>query len=129
MSVEALETWHQLVASRDVSRLDSILADDVVFHSPIVHTPQIGKEITKQYLVAAFQVLFSDTFKYVRQIVGERDAVLEFTVEIDGIFVNGVDMITWNENDQIKEFKVMVRPLKAINMLHEKMMQELQKNR
>ncbi|MGB5325851.1 MAG: nuclear transport factor 2 family protein [Pseudomonadales bacterium] len=126
---QALETWHRLAASRDVALLDSILADEAVFHSPIVHTPQIGKEITSKYLKAAFHVLFGDTFKYVRELVGERDAVLEFVVEIDGIFVNGVDMITWNEEGQIIEFKVMVRPLKAINLLHEKMMMELQESK
>ncbi|RZV56415.1 MAG: nuclear transport factor 2 family protein [Pseudomonadales bacterium] len=126
ISSEALLKWHQLVAEKDFSSLDTVLADNVVFYSPVVHTPQVGKEITKMYLFAAFQVLCNDTFKYVREVAGEKDAVLEFDVEIDGVIVDGVDMITWDEHGLISEFKVMVRPLKAINTLHQLMMKELQ---
>ena len=101
--------------------LATLLADDVVFYSPIVHTPQAGKPITTQYLVAALHVFGNETFRYVREVVGEHDAVLEFMVEIEGISVNGVDMIKWNDAGQIVEFKVMLRPLKAINLIHQKM--------
>ena len=121
MSVNVLDTWHQLVASRNAGGLDSLLAEKVVFYSPVVHTPQIGKAITKQYLAAAFRVFFNESFRYVREVVGSSDAVLEFQVEIDGISVNGVDMIKWNEAGQIVEFKVMLRPLKAVNLIHQKM--------
>ena len=117
----ALARWHELVRHRDAAGLDDLLADDVVFHSPVVHTPQLGKQITQQYLAAAFQVFFNPDFRYVREVVGEHDAVLEFTVEIDGIAVNGVDMIKWNPDGRIVEFKVMLRPLKAINIVHQKM--------
>lgn len=114
----AVQAWHDLVDAKNPALLDEILADDVIFHSPVVHTPQRGKQITKLYLAAASQVFFNDTFTYQRELVSDNDAVLEFTTEIDGIFVNGVDMLTWNDKGQITEFKVMVRPLKAINLIH-----------
>ena len=121
-----LATWHQLVQGRNTRGLGALLADDVVFHSPVVHTPQIGKAVTTQYLSAAFHVFFNESFRYVREVVGAHDAVLEFTVLIDGISVNGVDMIKWNDAGQITEFKVMLRPLKAINLIHQKMAAMLQ---
>ena len=121
MPVTALTAWHQVVADRSPRGLTTLLADDVVFYSPIVHTPQVGKPITTQYLAAALHVFGNDTFRYVREVVGEHDAVLEFMVEIEGISVNGVDMIKWNDAGQIVEFKVMLRPLKAVNLIHQKM--------
>lgn len=119
--IDTLSTWHALVATRNTKGLDALLADDVVFHSPVVHTPQTGKAITTQYLGAAFHVFFNDTFKYIREIIGPRDAALEFQVEIEGIVVNGIDMLKWNDEGQIVEFKVLIRPLKAINLIHQKM--------
>jgi hypothetical protein len=120
-----LQRWHDLVESRDIVGLDQLLADDVVFHSPVVHTPQRGKKVTIQYLSAAFLVFFNDSFRYVREVTGSRDAILEFKVEIDGIEVNGVDMMAWNDDGRIIEFKVMLRPLKAINLIHQKMAEML----
>ena len=116
-----LAAWHHVVQSRDMAALGRLLADDVVFHSPVVHTPQRGKAITFQYLAGAMQVLNTAQFRYEREIVGEHDALLEFSTEIDGISVNGIDLIRWNAAGQIVDFKVMVRPLKAVNMLHQKM--------
>ncbi|WP_372861857.1 nuclear transport factor 2 family protein [Spongiibacter sp.] len=121
-----LDTWHQLLNNRDINGLDQLLDDDAVFLSPIVHRPQQGKALTAMYLSAAFQVLVNDSFHYVREVVGKQDAVLEFEVEVDGITVNGVDMIHWNEAGKITEFKVMLRPLKAINLIHQKMAEMLQ---
>lgn len=121
MTIPTLDAWHRVVAERNAAGLDSLLADDVVFYSPVVHTPQVGKPITTMYLSAALRVFGNDTFRYVREVAGDHDAVLEFLVEIDGITVNGVDMIRWNEGGQITEFKVMLRPLKAVNLIHEKM--------
>ena len=126
MTTNTIATWHQLVANRDVSGLSLLLADDAVFHSPILHAPQIGKALTKRYLTAAFSVFFNESFHYIREVVGERDAVLEFVVEIDGITVNGVDMIQWNDDGKIVDFKVMLRPLKGINVIHQKMAAMLQ---
>ena len=121
-----IDTWHRLVQTRDAAGLKELLAEEVVFHSPVVHTPQRGKKLTHMYLAAAFNVFFNDTFQYVREVVGENNAVLEFDVVIDGIQVNGVDMIAWDEHGKIVDFKVMIRPLKAINLIHQKMGQLLE---
>ena len=128
MTANALTRWHQLLQSRSPRGLGDLLADDVVFHSPVVHTPQVGKAVTLQYLSAAFHVFFNPSFRYVREVAGANDAVLEFQVEIDGISVNGVDMIKWGADGRIVEFKVMIRPLKAINLIHQKMAAMLQAN-
>lgn len=126
MTPATLSTWHQLVRTRDTKGLAALLSDNVTFYSPVVHTPQAGKAITIQYLSAAFHVFFNESFRYVRELAGDRDAVLEFQVEIDGISVNGVDMIKWDDEGRIVEFKVMIRPLKAINLIHQKMAAMLQ---
>jgi len=126
MSIDTLATWHRLVKERDVNGLDTLLDEDAVFHSPVVHKPQLGKSITARYLGAAFQVFFNETFHYVRELKGERDAVLEFELVLDGITINGVDMIKWNASGKITEFKVMLRPLKAVNLIHQKMAAALQ---
>jgi ketosteroid isomerase-like protein len=124
--------WHALAQRGDPAGLDNLLADDVVFLSPVVHTPQRGKALTKGYLTAAFRVFFNSDFRYVREIKGPRDAMLEFETEIDGVVVNGVDVIKWNDEGRITEFKVMVRPLKAIQLIHQRMaatLTSLQENR
>lgn len=122
-----MAAWHDVVRSRDPVALARLLADDVVFHSPVVHTPQRGKAITLKYLMGAMQVLNTEAFHYLREIVGKRDAMLEFATVLDGIEVNGIDLIRWNDAGQITDFKVMVRPLKAINAVHQKMGEMLQK--
>lgn len=116
-----VEKWHQIIKAADADALDDILADDAVFHSPVVHSPQEGKALVKMYLTAAFAGLTNDSFKYVREVVDGNQAVLEFSVTINDIHVNGVDMFTWNEEGKITDFKVMIRPLKAINMVHQGM--------
>lgn len=126
MSHQALETWHRLVRTQDPAGLQALLAEEAVFHSPLMHSPQRGRKATAMYLGAAFRVFFNPTFRYVREIVGESDAMLEFETEIDGILVNGVDVIRWNDAGQIVDFKVMLRPLKAINLIHQKMAAMLQ---
>ena len=120
-----LEKWHRLVRDHDAAGLPDLLADEAVFFSPVVHTPQRGKVLTTIYLSAALEVFANESFRYVREIVGERDAVLEFEVELEGIVVNGVDLIKWNDHGQIIEFKVMLRPLKAVNLIHQKMAEML----
>jgi ketosteroid isomerase-like protein len=119
--------WHKLLEAKDAAGLDNILADNVVFHSPVVHTPQVGKQITTLYLSAAFFVFNNGHFKYLREIISGNNAVLEFTTVIDGITINGVDMITWNADGKITDFKVMIRPLKAINLIHKMMGEMLEK--
>jgi len=125
MKSKAIDTWHHILDSRKPEMLTDLLGDDVIFHSPVVFTPQAGKAITHKYLTAAFYVLYNDTFKYVREVINDYDAALEFTVEIDGVFVNGIDLITWNDNDKIIDFKVMIRPLQAVNLIHQKMSNKL----
>jgi hypothetical protein len=120
-SIDTLAAWHDLVRRRSADDIEALLDDDVVFHSPILHTPQVGKALTIMYLTAALHVLANDSFTYVREVVGPRDAALEFRVEIDGIVVNGVDLIRWNDAGRITDFKVMLRPLKAVNLLHAQM--------
>lgn len=121
MNPHPIDTWHRLVESVDPSGLEQLLAEDAVFLSPIVHAPQRGKALAKAYLSAAFQVFFNPSFRYVREIIGPSDAMLEFETEIDGVLVNGVDIIKWNASGEIVEFKVMIRPLKAIGLVHERM--------
>jgi len=127
MSIDTVAAWHKLVANQDSGGLDALLADNAVFHSPVVHTPQAGKALTRAYLMAAFRVFTNETFRYVREIEGPRDAVFEFQVEIDGMQVNGVDLIKWDDDGRIVEFKVMLRPLKAVNLIHQKMGAMLQR--
>ncbi len=127
MMNNTIATWHKLVEDRDAAGLDNILAENVVFHSPVVHTPQAGKPITLLYLTAALHVLNNDTFKYLREVISGNNAVLEFQTVIDGISINGVDMITWGEDGRITDFKVMLRPLKAVNLVHKMMGEMLQK--
>ena len=121
MTIDTMATWHQVAKDRDVKGLYNLLAEDAVFHSPVVHTPQVGKSITGKYLSAAFEVFFNESFTYVREVHGEGNAILEFEVEIQGVKVNGVDMISWNEAGLITEYKVMVRPIKAVSMIHQNM--------
>jgi hypothetical protein len=127
MIEDTMATWHKVVENQETGLLEELLADDVVFHSPVVHTPQEGKAITLLYLTAAAEVLGGDGFHYVREVIDGRNAVLEFKTEIGGIQINGVDMIHWDEQGQIDDFKVMVRPLKAINLLHRMMGEMLEK--
>jgi hypothetical protein len=114
------------VRDQDPSGLNALLAEDVVFYSPVVHTPQRGKRLAAGYLAAALRVFSNPTFRYVREIVGASDAMLEFETEIDGVLVNGVDLMKWNGAGQVVEFKVMIRPLKAINLIHQRMAALLQ---
>jgi hypothetical protein len=118
--------WHAIASARDPASLGALLADDVVFVSPVVHTPQKGRAITVAYLSAALQVFGNETFRYLREIVGPSDAMLEFETTVDGVLVNGVDIIRWNAEGRITEFKVMVRPLKGMQAIHQRMAAMLQ---
>lgn len=115
-----MKLWHEIIKERDPERLEEVLADNCVFHSPILHTPQEGKDLTKFYLTGAMLV-FNDSFHYVKEVVTPEHAVLEFICDIEGIIVNGVDILTFDEEGMIKEFKVMIRPLKAIDTMQTKM--------
>ena len=122
---ETLALWHRSVKEKTTAYFDDLFAEDCVFLSPIVHTPQEGKELTKLYLSGAVAVLAGD-FRYIKEVVDGNHAVLEFISIVDGLKVNGVDIITFNEHGRICEFKVMLRPLKAVNLMHAKMHEMLQ---
>lgn len=114
--------WHAyMTGGGDPGALRALLAEDAVFHSPVVHTPQEGRDKVFSYLHAASHALGGDDFRYVREIVDGDQAVLEFATALDGIQINGVDIIRWNDDGKISDFKVMIRPLKAINKVWEKM--------
>ena len=121
-----LERWHEVVRTRNPALLNQLLAEDATFHSPILFTPQQGRDMVALYLTGAMHVIANPTFRYVREIADERNAVLEFETEIDDVHVNGVDLITWDEQGQISDFKVMVRPLKAVNVVQRRMAELLQ---
>lgn len=120
-NADVMDRWIAAAHAADPALLDALLDDDAVFESPVVHTPQVGKAITAKYLGAAFTVLNNEHFHYLGRWDAEGSCVLEFATELDGIKINGVDMIWWNEAGKITRFKVMVRPLKAINHVHQKM--------
>ena len=124
---KTVKQWHQILKGQNPDLLKNILAEDVVFHSPVLHTPQKGKKLTTMYLSAAFYVLLKHGFKYKRQVLQDNQAVLEFETEVDGIVINGVDIIECNDEGKIIEFKVMVRPLKGLQKLQQKMFEMLEK--
>lgn len=116
-----IHKWHAYTDDPSPAKLSALLHDDVDFHSPVVHTPQRGKQITFAYLWAANETLGNESFRYLREIIDGPHVVLEFQTEMEGISVNGIDMITFDEEGLITDFKVMVRPLKAIQMVHRQM--------
>lgn len=122
-----MSSWHNFVKTKDIGILDNLLFKDVIFYSPVVHTPQKGELITRKYLEAASKVLFNGTFKYINEIYQNNYAICEFECELNDIYINGIDIISWN-NNKITNFKVMVRPLKGILILKEKMAEILIKN-
>lgn len=140
MIEEVVAKWHQYMRGQLEGGLDALLADDCVFYSPIVFTPQVGKDITKMYLMAAGQTLPGDKpsedtsesskdgkFRYVKEVMSGNTAVLEFETTVEGKYANGVDIITCNADGLISEFKVMFRPLQAINAVHRQMGAMLEK--
>jgi hypothetical protein len=128
MRMTALDGWYAYMKSHDPKALWDLLHPDAVFESPVVHTPQRGREITYKYLAGAEKVLGGPGFKYVGEWLSGKGAVLEFEREIGGITINGVDIITFSDDGSlITHFKVMVRPLKAINLLHRLMGEQLAK--
>jgi len=125
MTLPGLDKWYGYMKSHDRTALWDLLHPDAVFESPVVHTPQRGRDITFKYLASAEKVLGGPGFSYVGEWRSATGAVLEFEKAIEGIKLNGVDIITFNEAGLITHFKVMVRPLKAINMLHRLMAEQL----
>ena len=139
MIEKCVESWHRFIRGEFPGGLDELLADDVVFYSPIVFTPQKGKEITKLYLGAAASTftdgakaggapsLEGSKFRYTKQVLSGNQAILEFESEVKGKYVNGVDIIECDDAGRIVEFRVMIRPLQAVNLMHQQMAQMLEK--
>jgi SnoaL-like domain len=120
----AVEAWHAVVASGDPALLDDLLADDVVFRSPAVFAPQPGKQLTARYLRGAMAVL-GPSLRYLGEWYGPSSAVLEFEAELDGLYVHGVDMLRWDDDDRLVGFTVMVRPMRGLTKLAELMQRQL----
>jgi len=135
MIKENIKKWHDHIKGDFPGGFDELLADDVIFYSPIVFSPQKGKDLTTLYLMAAGNTFGGDqsrdgtlqesSFKYTKEVLDGNQAILEFETQIDGKYVNGVDIITFNDEGKISEFKVMIRPLQAVNIIHEKMQEML----
>tara|TARA_B100000686_G_C16624667_1_gene881175 strand:- start:452 stop:829 length:378 start_codon:yes stop_codon:yes gene_type:complete len=123
-----IEEWHKFVKTKNLNILDRILSKDVVFYSPAVHTPQVGSKLTKKYLITAAEVLFNEDFKYIREIKNDNIASCEFECYLDDIYINGIDVIKWNNFNEITSFKVLVRPLKGLLKLKERMSKKLINN-
>lgn len=127
-ATKGLEAWHRVVEGRtQPDELAAIIREDAVFHSPVVHSPQRGRALVVAYLAAAGKTLGNASFHYVRELVDGENALLEFETELDGIHVNGVDLIRFDNEGMIADFKVMVRPLKAVNKVWEAMAAQLAK--
>ena len=122
-----INKWHEVVTTQNQDLLKSILAENVTFYSPVVFTAQKGKSLTLLYLMAAAKVFNNKSFSYTKEIINENHATLEFELNINGIEINGIDLITWNEEGMIIEFKVFIRPLQGVNVIH-KMMQQMLEN-
>ena len=139
MIEEHIKQWHDFTHGNFPGGLDTLLADDIIFYSPVVFTPQEGKELAKLYLMAAGNTFGGDdakkngdiedsSFRYTKEVLSGNQAILEFETKIEGKYVNGVDIISFNEDGKISEFKVMIRPLQAVNIIHmqmQKMLTEL----
>ena len=126
LAKDLIHKWHEVVGSDDLTLLDKIIAEDAVFSSPVVFTPMEGNQITMMYLHAAGDSFNMEKFKYTKEIHDGMDSVLEFETYIDDISVNGVDMIQWNKEGKISNFKVMIRPFKAVQKVQEKMVEALE---
>jgi hypothetical protein len=127
MTATGRDKWYGFMKSRNRTALWDVLHPDVVFESPVVHTPQRGRDITFKYLSSAVEILDGPSFRYLGEWHGDKGVVLEFETEIEGIKMNGVDLIKFDAEGRITNFKVMVRPLKAINLLHRLMGESLAK--
>ncbi len=123
---EPLSSWHKVVKTSDAKLLKSILDKEAIFYSPILFKPQKGRKKVMTYLLSAAKMFEGNDFHYVKELATASDAILEFNAKIDGIEVDGVDIISWNEDGKIVEFKVMLRPFQAIEKVGEKMKAQLE---
>ena len=120
-TLNGLTKWHEFVENKDLAKLDEFIDENATLYSPVVWTPVKGKKMVYLYLIAAGEIIANKNVKYVRELTNENEAVLEFSTEIDGIIVEGVDMIVFTKEGKLKEIKVLIRPLQAVHKVHEKM--------
>jgi hypothetical protein len=109
-----IERWLRVIEDGQSAHLDDMLAEDAVFYSPAVFTPQRGRATALAYLQAAEQMFSATNFHYVEKWYGENSAVLHFAADVDGLSLEGIDMIHWNDAGKITSIKVMMRPFKAL---------------
>ena len=126
-TLKGLDNWHNFVKNKNYEDFSDFIDDDAILYSPIVFTPIKGSFMVGMYLMAAAEIIGNGSFKYVREVCDNENAILEFETEINGITVEGVDMIQFTKDGKLKEIKVMVRPLQAVNVVHEKMGEYLKK--
>ena len=117
MKPNVLEVWHEAVVKNDLTAFEALVNDDAVFESPALHKPQVGKAMVSMYLRGAMIVLNNGTFRYTDEWIADRSAVLQFEAIVDGLNVNGVDIIRWDDDGRVTSFKVMVRPFKGLTTL------------
>ena len=109
-----IERWLRVIESGETAELEDMLAEDAVFYSPAVFAPQHGRATAAAYLRAAEKMFSGTGFHYVETWFGDHSAVLHFAAVVDGLSVEGIDMIHWNDDGKITSFKVMIRPFKAL---------------
>lgn len=126
MAIDTLARWLDMVQRRDPRALDTILSDEVAFYSPVVHKPKQGRQLTQGFLTAMFAGFFNDSFRYTRQASGPGHAMLEFELVLDGLAINGVHILAWQDDGRLVEFKTVLRPFTALNLVAQKMGEALQ---
>ena len=126
-TLKGLDIWHDFVINKNHDNLSDFIDENAILYSPIVFKPIEGNFMVSMYLMAAAKIIGNENFKYVREVCDDENAMLEFVTEIKGISVEGIDMIKFTKEGKLKEIKVMIRPLKAVNIVHQKMGEYLQK--
>ncbi|MCC5812214.1 MAG: nuclear transport factor 2 family protein [Ectothiorhodospiraceae bacterium] len=118
---QTLETWHRLLEHNAMEELDPLLSDDIVFRSPVAHTPYPGRDAIKLVLKTVNTVF--ENFRYHRFFVSDdgNSAILEFSAEVTGKKLKGIDMLRFDAEGRISEFEVMARPLSGVQALSEEM--------
>ena len=121
MTATVIDRWLSVIEGGQTAQLDDMLAEDAVFYSPAVFTPQHGRAKAATYLRAAEHLFAGTGFHYVNKWIDTNSAVLEFAAVVDGFAVEGVDILHWTDEGKLTSVKVMVRPFKALQAVIAKM--------
>jgi hypothetical protein len=119
-----LQRWHKVVFEKDFDLLNELLDENVEFHSPTLWKPKLGRDVTA-YILQMITAMFED-FEYHREWISEDSLALEFSANIEGKNLKGIDLIRWNDEGKIIHFEVMLRPLNTLQLVFEKMTKHLQ---